>query len=105
MGELALATQELDRLGAIARDVEVVLDLALAQRFLGEPDVARVVLDQQDLDLLAMHHELLGTVNDTVEPRPGVDSTQIFPPWRSTIFLQIARPMPVPGYVSRACRR
>jgi hypothetical protein len=27
----------------------------------------------------------------------GMDSTQILPPWRSTIFFAIARPMPVPG--------
>ena len=33
-----------------------------------------------------------------VAPCPGSDSTQIRPPWRSTILLQIARPMPVPGY-------
>ena len=40
-------------------------------------------------------------MNLKTEPEPGVDSTQMRPPWRSTIFLQIARPMPVPGY-SRA---
>ena len=34
----------------------------------------------------------------TSSPCPARDSTQIRPPWRSTIFLQIARPMPVPGY-------
>jgi hypothetical protein len=36
-----------------------------------------------------------------VLPLPTVDSTQILPRWRSTIFLQIARPMPVPGYSLR----
>ncbi len=40
-----------------------------------------------------------------VAPRPGSDSTQIRPPWRSTILLQIAKPMPVPGYCVRVCRR
>ncbi len=43
-----------------------------------------------------------GNVKRNVVPSPSFDSTQILPPWRSTIFLQIARPMPVPGYSSRA---
>jgi len=32
-----------------------------------------------------------------VDPRPGCDSTQMRPPWNSTIFLQMANPMPEPG--------
>ena len=40
-----------------------------------------------------------------VEPWPGCDSTQMRPPWRSTIFLQVARPMPEPGYSAGPCRR
>ena len=27
------------------------------------------------------------------------------PPWRSTIFLHTAKPIPVPGYSSRVCKR
>jgi hypothetical protein len=38
------------------------------------------------------------------EPRPARASTQIFPPLCSTIFLQIARPIPLPGYSVRAWR-
>ena len=71
---------------------------------LGQADVGGVVLDQQDLDRLRAGHEGLleirdaaGMVNQIVDPCPGVDSTQTRPPWRSTIFLAIARPMPVPG--------
>ena len=37
--------------------------------------------------------------------RPRADSTQMRPPWRSTIFLQIASPMPVPSTSSWRCRR
>src|SRR5207245_1764986 len=33
-------------------------------------------------------------VTFAISPRPTRDSSQIFPPWRSTIFLQIARPIP-----------
>ncbi len=35
-----------------------------------------------------------------VVPWPSGDSTQIRPPCRATIFLQIASPIPVPGYSS-----
>jgi hypothetical protein len=40
---------------------------------------------------------LRGSVKKNVAPWPGSDSTQMRPPWRSTTFLQIANPMPVPG--------
>jgi hypothetical protein len=33
-------------------------------------------------------------VKKKVAPWRGLDSTQMRPPWRSTIFLQMARPMP-----------
>jgi hypothetical protein len=42
-----------------------------------------------------------GSVKENVLPSPTFDSTQILPPWRSTIFLQIASPMPEPAYFSR----
>ncbi len=41
-----------------------------------------------------------GRVKMKVEPLPGSDSTRMVPPWLSTIFLQTASPMPVPGYFS-----
>lgn len=46
-----------------------------------------------------------GTVNKNVEPCPASDSTQIRPSARSTIRLQIASPIPVPGLLSQAWRR
>ena len=42
---------------------------------------------------------------ETSSPCPSSDSTQMLPPCRSTIFLQIARPMPVPANSSRLCSR
>lgn len=39
-----------------------------------------------------------GSAKEKVVPAPGADSTQMRPPWRSTIFLHMASPMPVPGY-------
>jgi hypothetical protein len=41
--------------------------------------------------------EASGMEKKNVEPWPGCDSTQMPPPWRSTILLQMASPMPVPG--------
>src|SRR5215470_6973018 len=83
--------------------------------------VVRIVLDQQDAQ---RHDELsrfrqavaaagaalsigpwVGSSKKNVVPLPGSDSTQIRPPCRSMIFLQIARPTPVPGYVRRLCNR
>ena len=40
-----------------------------------------------------------------VDPCPGSDSTAMVPPCRSTIFLQMANPMPVPANSSRLCNR
>nr|WP_048145183.1 hypothetical protein [Methanosphaerula palustris] len=39
-----------------------------------------------------------GSVKKNVLPSPGVDSTRTLPPCRSTIFLTIARPIPVLAY-------
>ncbi len=41
-----------------------------------------------------------GRLKKNIEPTPGVDSTQMRPPWRSTIFWHVARPIPDPGYRS-----
>src|SRR5208282_4772872 len=46
-----------------------------------------------------------GIVNLKTEPRPDCGSTQILPPQCSTIFLQMASPIPLPGYSARVCRR
>jgi len=39
-------------------------------------------------------------VKRNVLPAPSSDSTRILPPCRSTIFRQMASPIPVPGYSS-----
>src|SRR5437899_3424506 len=112
IGVFALAVQAGQRLNAIRRPGQMVR-MVVAQSFPGQPHVAGVVFDQQYL------HELLssfsaharrllrpvGMVNLNVAPSPTFDSTQILPPWRSTIFFEMARPMPVPGYSFRGCRR
>jgi hypothetical protein len=50
-------------------------------------------------------HALSARSKLNVEPRPGCDSTEILPPCRSTIFLQMASPTPVPANSSRLCSR
>ena len=39
----------------------------------------------------------VGSVNRNTVPPPSRSSTQIRPPWRSTILRQIASPIPVPS--------
>src|SRR5262245_9825531 len=103
------AVQEVQGLGAIAGHAEVVDDVGLLERLLGQHHVPEAVLHQEDLDRLIGVREthsrvpsgIVGMVNENVLPRPGWLSTQIRPPCRSTIFLQTARPIPVPGYSSR----
>lgn len=48
---------------------------------------------------------VFGRVKKNVEPFPGSDSAQTRPPCLSTIFLQMARPMPVPTYSLFECNR
>ena len=46
-----------------------------------------------------------GSVKKNVLPSPGADSTQMRPPWRSTIRRQVASPIPVPANSDGLCRR
>ena len=65
----------------VARDVQVVTNLALAQGLLGEAHITRVVLDEQDLDRLTTNHGFsTGKVNEIVDPVPGTDAIEIWPP-------------------------
>ena len=47
----------------------------------------------------------LGSSIQNLLPSPSPDSSPTRPPRRSTPFLTMARPMPVPGYVSTPCSR
>ncbi len=65
--------------------------------------VSKTVLNinQADCGLLGRFAEgsyFNGRVTIKVELTPGVLFTVMLPPCRSTIFLQIARPIPVPSY-------
>ena len=45
-----------------------------------------------------------GSVNENFDPTPGVEVAQMAPPCESMIFLQMARPIPVPA-ISLPCKR
>ena len=101
-----LAPQEFNGLHSVLDDAEAVADFGLPQRLDRQVGVAGTVFDQQDFNRAhsVWYHRLCGFIAEVsgsekkkVEPRPGSDSTQMSPWWRSTIFLQMARPMPVPG--------
>ena len=46
----------------------------------------------------------IGMVKKKLDPLSGSPAAQILPPCRSTMRLQIARPIPVPGYLPRPCK-
>src|SRR5271154_742270 len=86
--------------------------IGLAESLLRQPDIAGTVFDKQNFyghtissDQFHQFLSLPARANRNVEPCPGSDSTEMLPPWRSTIFLQIANPMPVPANSSRLWSR
>src|ERR1700722_757477 len=111
VGMNALALEERQRFNAVLGVMEIVADLAFAQCLLRQARVAGIVFHQQDFDVTRIAHHTLsvleaaGRVKLNLLPWPGVDSIQMRPPWCSITFLTMARPMPVPGYLLRSCRR
>src|SRR5205085_5703245 len=105
---LAAAVEKLHRLDAVLAPVQLVVDLAFLQRLARQALIAGVVFHQQDLDgrtTVGHGKSFLGSVMWNWLPSPSVEVTQMRPPWRSTTFLQMARPMPVPGYSPIVCNR
>ena len=104
----ALAPQESHCLHAIRSHVQVDRFVCIAKGFLRQPDIAGAVFNQKHFYWHAissdeLHHllRLSAKAKRNVEPCPGSDSTEMLPPCRSTIFLQMAKPMPVPANSSR----
>ena len=98
--------EEFEGLHPVLDNAEAIADFGLPQGLDRQFGVAGTVFDQQDfnrapplvvIDYVCFIAEVSGREKKNVEPRPGSDSTQMAPSWRSTIFLQMARPMPVPG--------
>src|SRR5262249_10522401 len=97
--------QEVERLGAVTRHLDVVADLVLAEGAQGQLDVVGVVLDQQDEAIAHGVSPDGSSVKVKVAPRPVAPSARMRPPWRWTMRWTMARPMPLPGNSSTRCRR
>ena len=89
---------------AIVDGGEMKMMLGVGEDLPGQVNVGRIVVDQQDFGRAFQCRDrtspalFTGRVNLKVDPCPGWDSTQIRPPFCSRIFLQTARPMPLPAY-------
>src|SRR5579872_845265 len=81
------------------------------QHFTGQVRIGRIVVYQEHFGHSHVYASVAfgdganGNVNLKQLPGVACASIQILPPWRSMIFLQIDRPMPLPVYSSRVCRR
>ncbi|MDQ0785128.1 hypothetical protein QFZ64_000625 [Streptomyces sp. B3I8] len=95
---------------------EGVREVGVVEQFLDQQRVARVVLDQQDAQVAEVadtgregSHAVgssvvagtaarrTGRVKTTRVPGAYSGSMPMVPPWNSTTFLHMARPIPVPG--------
>src|SRR5207244_11282625 len=90
----------LDRLDGIG-------EVRQAKGTLHEQHVIGVVLDQQHGGWRNRHAGLspLGSSIQKLLPLPAADSSPARPPIRSMPLAAMAKPMPVPGYVSDPCSR
>src|SRR5690606_4839995 len=103
----AAAEQVVQRLDAVAHDMQRVGDLGLGECDARELDVVRVVLHKQDRP--GAHGDPAsrpaGSSTWNVLPSPGTVSTRIRPPMRATMRCAIARPSPWPPPSSGPCTR
>ena len=109
---LPVLPQKRHGLHAVASHVQVDGSVGVTEGLPRQPDIAGAVFDQENFyghtfTSYGFHDGLSLAVKPKrkVEPSPGWDSTEMLPPCRSTIFLQIANPMPVPANSSRLCSR
>src|SRR5262245_30356921 len=79
----------------VAHDRDLRGQLRLFRRAFEEEDIVFIVFNQQDRDWLHCYARFNSTQNRL--PLPRSESTPTFPPMRSTAFLTMARPMPVPS--------
>src|ERR1700690_2021195 len=92
--------------------MQVDVYLGVFKSFPREPDIARAIFNQKNFhgrgvcsNRFHQFPSLSGRAKQKVEPFSGCDSTQILPPSRSTIFLQMAKPIPVPLNSCCPCNR
>src|SRR5680860_384773 len=107
-----LSSHKSHGLHAVGSNMQLDGSIGSVEDFLGQPDITGTVFDQENIPeltvLLHDFHDFLPLpfkAKRKVEPCPGFDSTEMLPPCRSTIFLQMANPMPVPANLSLLCSR
>src|SRR5512146_57921 len=111
--ELATLVQVVEQLLAVLDEPKLVRNVRVLQRLLGQHPVVLIIVADEDRDrnlMLVLHHHgtyspaacVTGRVTMNVAPWPVVLVAAMLPPCRSTIFRQIARPMPEPSYCARA---
>src|SRR5665213_2408183 len=90
----------------VPNHMKLRLQLGSLEAFANQSDVSGRIFYDQDFNVVLFRYDhfqsfLFGKVKKKVAPELGWDSTQIRPPCRSTMRLQIASPIPVPEYSSR----
>src|ERR1700682_3227359 len=101
----ALPIQKCHCLCPVRGYVQVDVHLGILERLSRKPHIAGAVFNQKNVNWrCSIYHAasaVSGKPKKNVEPFAGWDSTQILPPSRSSIFLQMANPIPVPPHSSR----
>src|ERR1700736_3619142 len=100
LGPAVLAAKDFERLNTVLRHHNGISDSALGEGTLEALDVDLVVLDQQQIDGTGHDAPSLGSFGQTKwtsSPRPARSCRATLPPWASTNFLTIARPIPLPS--------
>ena len=64
----------------------------------GAPETSITGIVYDPAGVTPLYNVIVYIPNEKVEPFPSSETTQIFPRWFSTIFLQVASPIPVPEY-------
>src|SRR5439155_13395454 len=90
---------------AVGDDLHRIRDLQPRERASDQHHVGGIVFHDQNRLTLTHAASARGSSTQKRLPRPSCDSTPTRPPSRSIPFLTIAKPIPVPGYVSVPCRR
>src|ERR1700722_11998471 len=113
MGVIALLPQKSNGVLAVYCHMQIYRAIDVAEGLLHESGVSGTVFHQKDVYghagsaavSLVIFALLAANSKRKVEPCPGCDSTEMLPPWRSTMRLHTANPMPVPSYSVRLCSR
>src|SRR3990172_8013227 len=96
----------------VLHEIDLVFHFGLFQRLLRHETVIFIIVSHQyRYGFVVIIHAftplccLTGSWTTNTLPCPGLLLAMMLPPCRSTILWQTARPIPVPSYSLRPCRR